>query len=1038
MDDKMTMDEFMIAIEKFLAEQDIQHVGTDHDNPGAYTHTGSGRHHYGSGENPYQRSFDFMNEIKKYKAMGYDDKAIADVMGYSQSEFRKQRSAASNDVKFYNYSEFKKMYESGTYTNRTEIANKLGVSASTIDNFVKKYEAGQEEHQSALTATRDLLMEELAKYSNEPVAMIDVGEQTERYMGTTQTTKNNALKLLENDGYIVKSIQVAQVSNSKNKTTVQLLCKVNDEKALRDAVGKETDEDLALDRAVARYAYANLDSIKPISDCLVKAEGTYQTQKFQTPVSVDWSRVKIGYADDPDDGTANLAKDGTMLLRRSCADLTMTDASSNNFVHYGQVRIAVGGTHYCKGMALYGDDDKFPPGVDIIFYTNKTSSKTPQEVLKKMKKDADGNIDKDNPFGAELKTKTGYGSGTEGAKGQRYYLDENGNRKLSAVNILKEEGDWNEYKKNLSAQFLSKQSLELVENRLGAKVNELKSQYDEINKIENPTVRKKFLEDFAEQCDSDAVHLNAAAFSGQLTQVLLPVPSMRTHKDASGHDVADEVYAPNFPNGHKIALIRFPHAGTFEIPVLTVNNNNPDAKAMLGRCQDAVGLPKAALDQLSGADTDGDTVVCIDVTNLRSQGLDITSEAYWDELREFEPKADAPFVSGVTVIAKDYTGGFKENGQPKSSEGSTMTKKERGQQMGLCTNLIMDMTLLTGDKAPTHDEMVRAVKYSMIVIDAYKHGLDWRTASEELNMKELYTKYASTSRGGGTTLITRASGSARVENVNEYAYVTGSDGKTTRMSIDPNTGEKLYSKTGETYVDRKTGETKVSTTEITKLERAWMEGKDATSLLSSFGNDKETAYATFANTLHAMGNEARKQIVNTEDQAKPSTALVQQYSAEIASLNEKIKVAQMNSPKERLAQAYASAAVKAKLEANPAIKDDADALKKVKNYALNNARARTGADGKGTRIQITSKEYEAINAGAVGTTALAKILAKADKETLTSMALGDSGGAITEAQKAAVLARWRPDDETGPTQQMIADQMGISVSSVNKIIAGLI
>ena len=88
----------------------------------------------------------------------------------------------------------------------------------------------------------------------------------------------------------------------------------------------------------------------------------------------------------------------------------------------------------------------------------------------------------------------------------------------------------------------------------------------------NPTIKKHLLSKFADECDSAAVHLQAAALPGQKYHVIIPVNSLSDN----------EVYAPNYDNGTKLALIRYPHGGTFEIPILTVNNKNAAAKKLLG------------------------------------------------------------------------------------------------------------------------------------------------------------------------------------------------------------------------------------------------------------------------------------------------------------------------------------------------------------------------------------------------------------------------------------------------------------------------
>ena len=58
-------------------------------------------------------------------------------------------------------------------------------------------------------------------------------------------------------------------------------------------------------------------------------------------------------------------------------------------------------------MAVYSDD--LPPGVDVVFNTNKTKDKGKLDVLKKIKDDPD------NPFGSLIK-----------AGGQSYYTDKDG------------------------------------------------------------------------------------------------------------------------------------------------------------------------------------------------------------------------------------------------------------------------------------------------------------------------------------------------------------------------------------------------------------------------------------------------------------------------------------------------------------------------------------------------------------------------------------------------------------------------------------
>lgn len=140
------------------------------------------------------------------------------------------------------------------------------------------------------------------------------------------------------------------------------------------------------------------------------------------------------------------------------------------------------------------------------------------DVLKKIQDDPD------NPFGALIK-----------ANGQSHYIDADGNEKLSAINKLKEEGDWDKMSKNLSSQFLSKQPIQLIKKQLDLTYADAADEFSEICSLNNPTVKRKLLLDFADECDSAAVHLKAAALPRQSTQVILPLNAMKE----------TEIFAPN-------------------------------------------------------------------------------------------------------------------------------------------------------------------------------------------------------------------------------------------------------------------------------------------------------------------------------------------------------------------------------------------------------------------------------------------------------------------------------------------------------------
>ena len=114
----------------------------------------------------------------------------------------------------------------------------------------------------------------------------------------------------------------------------------------------------------------------------------------------------------------------------------------------------------------------------------------------------------------------------------------------------------------------------------------------------------------------------------QATKVILP----------SNRVKPTEIFAPTFENGERVALVRYPHAGLFEIPELTVNNRSREVAKMFGlgkdgTARDAVAIHPKVAEHLSGADFDGDHVVVI--PNKRGQ---ITKKPPLEGLKGFDPQ----------------------------------------------------------------------------------------------------------------------------------------------------------------------------------------------------------------------------------------------------------------------------------------------------------------------------------------------------------------------------------------------------------------
>ena len=874
----------------------------------------SGRYPWGSGENP-QRNRDFLGYAKDLKAKGMSETEIAEAMGMTTTELRAKKSLAKNAQLAENIARAKELKDKG-YSN-VKIGEMMGgVNESTVRSWLKP----TLEARTRLTDnTADMLRDNVKKKS-----YIDIGAGVELDVGVTSTRFKNAIAKLKDEGYSVYYLKEEQVGNPGKFTTIKVLA----------APGTTYQE-----------VYKNCANIGTITDYMV--DGGEKVKTVKPPKSISSERVMVRYGDQ-----GGTAMDGVIQLRPGVEDISLGNSK------YAQVRIAVDGTHYLKGMAMYSND--IPAGYDIVFNTNKKSDKSKLEVMKPMKDDPD------NPFGALIK-----------ANGQRTYIDKDGKEQLSVINKLREEGDWDTYSKTLSSQFLSKQPQQLIDKQLKLSYIDKKNEYDEISALTNPVVKKKLLTSFADDCDSSAVHLKAAALPRQSTRVILPISSMKDN----------EIYAPTYRNGEKVALVRYPHGGTFEIPVLTVNNKQPVAKGILGNVKDAVGINSHVAERLSGADFDGDTVLVIPTNDK----VKIKSTKALEGLKDFDPKEAYPGYPGMPKIKS----------------------KTKQTEMGRVSNLITDMTL----KGATEDELARAVRHSMVVIDAEKHNLDYKRSFVDNGIGELKAKYQGSERSGASTLISKAKSETRVDERVEGKYVTDPvTGKTTKRYVDPDTGEKLYTETGTSYVD-KNGKTVYRKTTSTKM----YETNDARTLSS--GTPQEEAYAKYANSIKALGNDARKQALLTKNM-EYSPAAKKTYVAEVESLNTKLMVALKNKPRERQAQLIANSIISAKKNSNPDM--TSEDLKKEKSRALAEARARVGASK--TPVTITEREWEAIQAGAISSSKLSQILDNADLDSVKKLATPKSVNTLSEAKVSKIKAM----NASGYTIAEIAQALGKSTSTVSK------
>ena len=926
----------------------------------------SGRYPWGSGDDPFQRTGDFLSRVEELRKQGFTytdektgktysgDTAIAKSMGLSTTQFRIECSLVKDERRMLNVAKAKSLQSDGK--NVTEIGRETGVNESTVRSWLN---AKSEARMMEARKTADFLKAQVDKKE-----MIDVGADIEYELNVSKEKLKQALYLLEREGYNVYAGGIPQATNPGQQTNQLVLCKP----------GIEHKEIYQFDR------------VQSVRDYITRDGGETFEKKFHYPESMDSKRLMIRYNEE-----GGLEKDGIVELRRGVDDLSLGES------RYSQVRILVDGTHYIKGMAVYSDS--MPDGVDVVFNTNKEKGTPMKDVLKKIKSDPD------NPFGSAIK------DADQG--GQYWYTDKDGNKKLGLINKRADEGDWSEWKDALPSQFLAKQNRAMAKKQLDlAKADKL-AEFEEICSINNPTIKKHFLEKFADSCDSAAIDLKAAALPGQKYHVIIPINSL---KDT-------EVYAPRYENGTKLALIRYPHGGTFEIPILTVNNKHAAARKLLDpSIEDAVGVTSKVAERLSGADFDGDTVMCIP-THDRGGKVKVTSTPPLKGLENFDPKT----MYRATDVKTDADG--TEHYYRDGREFRIMTKKGTQTQMGIISNLITDMTLA----GASDSEKAAAVRHSMVVIDAAKHKLDYKQSELDNNIAALHLKYQGKTTGGAATILSRSKGQQSVvkrkgsPNINEPgkpwydptrpegALVYKTDPKATYEieTVNPRTGKV-------------TVKTKTSTQKSTKMG----ETDDAYTLVSKARHPMEIVYADYANSMKALANQARKEIIKTGN-LKYSASAKEVYAPEVASLGQKLKDALLNAPKERAAQRMAAAEIKAKKEAG--MFEDASEEKKARQKAITKYREEVGsATRKKRNIFITDREWAAIQAGAISENQLKKILSNADTDELRKRATPKASTTISTSK----ISRIKAYSASGYTLQEIADKLGVSKSTVSQYLKG--
>lgn len=884
----------------------------------------SGRYPWGSSGNESTRNKKFLDIYEDFKRQGVDDVAFCQYFGIgttdrhgkfhsSTTQLRAAKAVAKNEQKMAQIGQAQRLKDKG-YSNGAIAAKMKLPGESSVRALLAPGAADKAE---ALISVSKMLQSEV-----DDKKWVDVGSGVENHIGVSKEKLNQAVFMLKEKGYEVHTVPIPQIGVRGNKTRTKVL---------------------ALPGTTQHDAWKAQDDIQQLSSR--SDDGGRSFPKKHDPVSIGLDRVQVRFSekDAKDNEIGGGLADGVIYVRPGLKDLSLGGKS------YAQVRIKVGDEHFLKGMAVYKDD--LPKGVDLLFNTSKTDTGTKTDAMKPI------GPDPDFPFESVVRP---------------LVLDINTEheRVESAMNIVFDEGKWNEWQDTLSSQMLSKQSPELAKEQLDVTYNRRVREYDEIMALTNPAVKKKLLEAFADGTDAAASNLKAASMPRQNWRVVLPMETLPP----------TQVYAPTFRDGERVVLVRFPHGGTFEIPELVVNNRHPDSKRLLGDVPDAIGIHPAVAERLSGADFDGDTVLVIP----NNSGKVKTSPAI-EGLKNFDPRASYPPYEGM----KPMTGPQKQN------------------QMGVISNLITDMTL----QGASHAELARAVRHSMVVIDAEKHNLNYRQSAIDNGINQLKEVYQGKKTGGASTIISR-----------KKQYVWRPETKPRPQSeggpVDRITGRKERVPTGKVRKN-KDGSEFVVKEKVLRIAIT----DDAHELVSEANTRMERLYADYSNRQKALANQARLDALKTPPVIWRTSAK-KVYSSEVASLKSKLALAKRNRSLERQALIIANANVRQKKAANPHL--EKDSIRKLEYQELANARIRTKVDQ--TKIEIDQDEWDAIQAGAISNSELTQILAKANLETVRELATPRVKLLMTpsKTQRAQSMLA------TGATRAEIADALGVSMSTLDR------
>ncbi|MBQ0118028.1 MAG: hypothetical protein KBS98_09000, partial [Flavobacterium sp.] len=206
-----------------VCEAVLAHEGVGHLEGG-----NSGRFPWGSGENPYQHQpHALVTFDEKMKKAGLTERQIIDAwngehvddksLQFTTTEYRTALSVYKSRYKQQLQKSAKYLHDV-EHRGPTEIARMLG-----LPNESSARSLLEEQHQANVNKA-DATAEILKKRLEETGGYLMVGKGVEHELGITKNKLDNALFILEQDGYPHYDRRIDQVTNKSGKTTIRLLC----------------------------------------------------------------------------------------------------------------------------------------------------------------------------------------------------------------------------------------------------------------------------------------------------------------------------------------------------------------------------------------------------------------------------------------------------------------------------------------------------------------------------------------------------------------------------------------------------------------------------------------------------------------------------------------------------------------------------------------------------------------------------------------------------------------------------------------------